>query len=169
MRMWIGSIKLGVRTKDAPDAGTDDLIVARILRDGTDVVGLRLDYSGEDDLERGATRNYVYPVLPRRNHRTPQLPPGIGQNPMPYPSEGIEFSDGLRGHLKVILITSGVDMWVKDNVDFYVKEIRQVATSFDTLAWVKDVDWSYLGTWSQDVALSWDPTEGIPVWTMSLT
>jgi hypothetical protein len=167
--MWVGSIKLGVRTKDAPDAGTDDLILARILRDGGEIVALRLDYSDEDDLERGASRNYFYPVLPRRNHRPPELPPDIGQNPMPYPSEGLEFSDGLAGHLKVVLTTSGMDMWIKDNVDFYITEIRQVSTSFDTLAWIKDSDWTYLGTWSQDVALSWDLTEGVPIWTMGLS
>lgn len=167
--MWVGAIRLGVGTKDAPDAGTDDLVLARIVRDGTFVVDLALDYSDEDDLERGASRNYTYPSLPRRNHRSPELPPGIGQSPMPYPSEGIEFSDGLHGHLKIVLMTSGMDMWIKDNVDLYIKEIRRVATSFDTEAWVKDTNWAYVATWSQDIAISWDLTEGIPVWTLNLT
>lgn len=166
--MWIGSIRLGVRTKDAPNAGTDDLVLARVLRDGNQVVALRLDYSDEDDLERGASRNYFYPTLPRHNDATPELPPGIGQNPMPYPSEGLEFSHGLHGHLKIVLTTSGTDMWIKDNVDLYIKEIRNVATSFDTLAWVKDAAWTYIATWSQDVAMSWDPTEGIPIWVLNL-
>ena len=35
--MWIGSIRLVVETKDAPDAGTDSLVQATVVRDGTDL------------------------------------------------------------------------------------------------------------------------------------
>jgi hypothetical protein len=49
--MWIGSIRLIVETKDAPFAGTDSLVQATILRDGTELRVLNLDYPTENDLE----------------------------------------------------------------------------------------------------------------------
>jgi hypothetical protein len=169
--MWIGAIRLIVETKDAPDAGTDSLVQATISRDGNELRVLNLDYSTENDLERGAIRNYDYggPTrLPRRNDRTPELPPGIGQNPMPYPGYGFEFSRGLNGHLQIRLRIRNDDMWIKDNVDLYVRFIRQRATSFDTLAWQEDADWTYIATWSQDVAMSTDSSEGFTTWTLNL-
>jgi len=47
--MWIGSIRLTVETKDAPDAGTDSLVQAVILRDGNE---LRVAEPGLSDRER---------------------------------------------------------------------------------------------------------------------
>lgn len=83
--MWIGAIRLVVETKDWPNASTDSLVTTAVLRDGNEILRLRVDYAAENDLERGAVRNYDYFDLPRRNDQTPELPNGIGQNPMPYP------------------------------------------------------------------------------------
>ena len=169
--MWIGSIRLVVQTKDAASAGTDSLVQATVLRDGTALRTLNLDYPTENDLERGAIRSYDYigpTKLPRRNDKTPELPSGIGQDPMPYPGYGFEFSNGLNGHLKLRLRIRNSDMWIKDNVDLYVRFIREVATSFDTLAWKEDPDWSYVASWTQDVAMSTDSNEGVTTWNLNL-
>jgi len=169
--MWIGSIRLIVETKDAPNAGTDSLVQASVVRDGSNLRVLNLDYPAENDLERGAIRNYDYggpTKLPRRNDKTPELPPGIGQNPMPYPGYGLEFSTGLNGHLKIQLRIRGDDMWIKDQVDLYVRFIRERATSFDTLAWQEDTNWTYIASWTRDVAMSTDSGEGVTTWTLAL-
>ncbi len=71
--MWIGSIRLVVETKDAPDAGTDSLVQVTVLRNGHALKVFDLDYRAENDLERGALRNYDYigPTrLRRRNDQT---------------------------------------------------------------------------------------------------
>jgi hypothetical protein len=170
--MWIGAIRLVVETKDSLDAGTDSLVQAGVVRDGAELRVLNLDYPTEDDLERGAIRNYDYTgptKLPRRNDKTPELPPGIGQNPMPYPGYGFEFSNGLNGHLILRLRIRGDDMWIKDNVDLYVRFIRQKATSFDTLAWIEDSDWTYIASWTRDVPMSTDSSEGSTTWNLRLT
>ena len=170
--MWIGAIRLVVETKDALDAGTDSLVQAAVLRDGAELRVLNLDYPTEDDLERGAIRNYDYigpTKLPRRNDKTPELPPGIGQSPMPYPGYGFEFSNGLNGHLILRLRIRGDDMWIKDNVDLYVRIIRRKATSFDTLAWMEDPDWTYIASWTRDVPMSTDSSEGYTTWNLGLT
>ena len=80
----------------------------------------------------------------------------------------VEFSSGLPGHLKIRLRIRGSDMWIKDRVDLYVRYIRQRATSFDTLAWLEDPDWTYVASWGQDVNMSTDFTEGFVTWTMKL-
>ncbi len=169
--MWIGAIRLVAATADAPNAGTDSLVQATVLRDGNALRTLNLDYPTENDLERGAVRAYDYsgPTrLPRRNDQTPELPSGIGQIPMPYPGYGFEFSSGLNGHLRIQLRIRNDDMWIKDNVDLYVRYIRERATSFDTLAWIEDGEWSYVASWTQDVAMSTDGNEGVSVWTLAL-
>jgi hypothetical protein len=169
--MWIGAIRLVVETADVSNAGTDSLVQASVLRDGNNLRVLNLDYPTEDDLERGAIRNYDYSgptKLPRRNDKTPELPPGIGQNPMPYPGYGFEFSSGMNGHLKIQLRIKGDDMWIKDKVDLYIRRIRQVATSFDTLAWQEDTFWTHVASWSQDVAMSTDSDEGVTTWNLNL-
>lgn len=170
--MWIGAIRLNVETKDASDAGTDNLVQATVLRDGNALRVLNLEYTSENDLERGAIRNYDYigPTrLPRRNDETPELPDGVSQSPMPYPGYGFEFSNGLSGHLTLRLRINGDDMWIKDNVDLYVKFIREVATSWDTFAWKRDADWTYIATWSRDVPMSTDSDEGVTTWNLNLT
>ena len=170
--MWIGSIRLTVQTKDAAYAGTDSLVQAGVIRDGSELRLLNLDYPTENDLERGAIRNYDYigPTrLPRKNDKTPQLPDGIGQSPMPYPGYGFEFSNGLYGHLTLRLRINGDDMWIKDNVDLYVRYIREKATSFDTLAWIEDTDWTYIASWGKDVKMSTDSDEGYTTWSLILT
>jgi hypothetical protein len=166
--MWVGAILLDVLTKDAPAAGTDNLVTVQIVRDGAGLLKLRLDYPTENDLEQGAERGYYYYNLPWINDQTPPLPDGIGQIPMPYPSHGIEFSNGLKGHLRLRLHIYGDDMWIKDNVDAHVKEIREVSSGIDTFGWKEDAQWQHIGTWSQDVALSQDSSEGVSYWTLNL-
>ena len=87
---------------------------------------------------------------------------------MPYPGYGFEFSNGMHGHLKIRLRINGDDMWIKDNVDLYVQEIRQVATSFDTLSWQQDAFWTYVASWTQDAAMSTDSSERTATRTLNL-
>ena len=75
----------------------------------------------------------------------------------------------MNGHYTLRLRIGGSDMWIKDNVDVYIREVRQVATSFDTLAWQEDSNWSYIASWGQDVAMSTDGSEGKTTWNLNLT
>jgi len=170
--MWIGSIRLVVQTRNVQDAGTDSLVEFTVLRNGIPLHGYKLDYPAENDLERGAIRSYDYmgpTKLPRRNDQTEELGPGIGQNPMPYPGYGFEFSNGMSGHLTLRLRIRGSDMWIKDSVDLYVRKIREQATSFDTLDWFEDAGWTYVSSWNQNVAMSTDSDEGHTTWNLNLT
>lgn len=166
--MWIGSMRVGVWTGDTPTGGTDSLVTAMVVREGDDVINLRLAYATENDLERGSFRDYFYLSLPQIFHGTVPLPPGIGRDPMPYPDHGIEFSNGLAGKLELRLVIHGDDLWLKDKVDLSIREVRERATSFDTLGWAEDPDWTIIGTWDRDVVLSTDSGEGVSTWRLVL-
>lgn len=169
--MWIGAIRLVIETADTEFAGSDSLVQVSVKRDDNTLCVLNLDYPTEDDLEQGALRNYDYigpTKLPRSNDATPQLPAGIGRIPMPYPGYGLEFSNGLSGHLKLQLRIRDVDMWIKDNVDLYVRFIDERMTNFGTLTWIEDDFWTYIASWTQDVAMSTDSSEGETTWTLAL-
>ncbi len=166
--MWIGKIGFQVATKDADFAGTDSLLTVEVLRNGSFIFAGKLDYADINDHERGDSRFYGYSFKQLYFDRTTPLPDGVGQDPMPYPDIGMEFSDGLQGHLKCRLHIHNDDMWIKDEVDIYVKVIRQVATSFDTLAWKEDSGWTSLGAWTQDVRMSTDNSEGPATWMLNV-
>jgi len=169
--MWIGAIRLVVRTADISLAGTDSLVQATILRDDEAIRVLNLDYPAEDDLERGAQRAYDYygaTLWPLVFDQTQPLPDGISQDPMPYPDYGLEFSHGLHGHLTIRLRIKGDDMWIKDDIALYIRAIQRRATSFDTLGWIEDADWAYTASWSRDVWMSTDGDEGHTTWTLEL-
>ncbi len=163
--MWISKIGFEVWTEDAVYAGTDHLVTIEVMRDNRVLWAGKFDYSTEDDLEAGAQRWYGYVVPGLYLDETPPLPEGIGRIPAPYPSQGMEYSNGLHDHMRCRLHIHGDDMWTKDRVDIWVKEIKQVATSFDTLDWVEQ-DWTHLGAWTQDTNLSWDGGEGFTTWTL---
>lgn len=166
--MFISRIGFQVTTKDAPNAGTDSLLTMEVLRNGNHLWTGRLDFPDLNDNERGDSRFYGYTFRSLFLDRTPHLPDGIGRIPMPYPDRGMEFSDGLNGHLRCRLHNNGDDMWIKDQVNVHVRIIRQRATSFDTLDWIEDNDWTFVGSFTQDVALSTDSREGVERWTMAV-
>ncbi|HEX3250127.1 MAG TPA: hypothetical protein VHS05_11915 [Pyrinomonadaceae bacterium] len=163
--MWIAAIRLKVLTKDARYAGTDDLVQAIFSRDDHVVTTFNLDKPGVDDHEPGDERRYVFSGasnLPRDTDQTVELQPGVREDPMPYPPFGFEFSNGLDDHLVIRLQVVGNDMWVKDRVDFDIKQIRLVNTASNTRDWGVDPSWSHVKTWNPDVRLSLDPREGLP-------
>jgi hypothetical protein len=169
--MWIGAIRLTVETGNTSNAGTDNLVQAAVLRDGTELRLLNLGYPAENGVERSAVRNYdsIGPTrLPRRNDQTPELPPGVGMTPMPYPLYGFEFSNGLPGHLTIRLRIRGAAAWMKDRVDLFIRELRLRPDSFDTLAWREDSAWTHVAHWRRDVAMNTDSDEGVTTWTLNV-
>lgn len=169
--LWIGAIRLVVATENQRNAGTDSVVQAVVMRDETPLVTLNLDYSTENDLERGAVRSYDYvgpTKLPRKNNKTLELAPGIGQTPMPYPGFGLEYTWGLPNHLQILLRIRGDDMWIKDTVSLYVRQLRLRATTFDTVEWILDDNWSFVTDWTQDARLSIDQSEGSARWKLIL-
>ena len=52
--------------------------------------------------------------------------------------------------------------------DSVTKHDKSARDCRDTLAWQEDSDWTYMASWTQDVALSTDSSEGVTTWTLNL-
>jgi hypothetical protein len=131
-----------------------------------------LDYPHENDLERGAFQSYTYSHLPLSPDplsadSTPLLlpwetdelsPDHPGQSPPPRPDYGIEFSDGLFGHLNMSIRIHGSNLWIPEYIDVTGRAIRLQETSLDRFEWREDFDWFNLGAWSVG-PMSADPFE----------
>jgi hypothetical protein len=166
--MWVGAISLFVQTGTSVHAGTDSDVTASVVRDDFAVADLALGVPHFDDLERGSGRFYNFESLARKNDRTPELPPSQSQSPMPFPESGIEFSDGLEGHLKLVLSIGGRDLWVKDRIDLFIKQSRfgGLGGPANIQDWVVDDEFTFVASWGMNVAMSRDPAEGHETWTM---
>jgi hypothetical protein len=144
-----------------------------VIRDGNELRLLNLDYPTEDDLERGAIRNYDYVW------RAHDAPTAKRQDPGAAARDWSDSDAVSRLRLRVLQRDEWPsdasaayprdDMWIKDNVDLYIRPIRQRTNNFDTLAWIEDRDWTYIASWTQDVAMSTDSTEGFTTWNLRLT
>lgn len=157
--MWIGAVCLRVTTKAQPHAGTDYIVTADLLRDGEAVQRFNLDYGTIDDMEPGATGDYIFTgpdALPRRFDRTPRFKRRRDKGTDPSaPPFGIEFSKGIRGYLGFKFRVQGPDVWVKDVIHLFIREWHPVQTG-DAVQWVEDRSWKYVATWGRDVAVGAD-------------
>jgi hypothetical protein len=166
--MWIGSLRLRVRTKARPEAGTDNLVTVGLLRDGNEVAKLRLDHRYQDDLEPGVSQNFTFtgPSSLPRSHDRPPMNEGTSRKPV-YPPYGIEFSQGCKGHLALQATIHGDDLWIKDSVELFVREIRPSIHADGTVTWVESSEWTPVARWGKDAPISGDKREGTRTWTMA--
>lgn len=153
--MWIGGVRLVVKTKDRKYAGTDSDVQAGFLRNGWELTYGTLDLAG-DDLGRGDERGYNFIFSDWFNDRTQPIDFDPSPNPPPYPDRGIEYSNGLVGNLGIRLRIMGADMWIKDELHIYTKQIRLKSTALSEPSWRLDDDWHYEGSSLTDVRMSTD-------------
>jgi hypothetical protein len=162
--MWVGGIKLLFYSSYNALLGTKSLVEASIRRDGDSLFVFPLDYPPIVGIEHESTNIYEWSgqsALPRRNDKTHTLPSGEVEFPMPYPSYGIEFSDGMSGHLSLRIIIRGDDELGIDLVELSVKRIRLVNGPFGLFQlWSRSSHWSEVGSWPGTWFLSTDPNEG---------
>jgi hypothetical protein len=154
--MWIGAVRLVVKTKDRRFAGTDSEVQMGVLRNGWELAYGPLDKASVDDHERGDERAYDFIFNDWFNDRTQPIDFDPSPNPPPYPDRGIEYSNGLGGHFGIRLRIMGADMWIKDELHIYTKQIRLKSTSQSEPSWRIDADWHYEGSSLTDVRMSTD-------------
>ena len=169
--MWIGGIRLVVYTKNSPNAGTSNTVRVRVLRNDNVVRGWPFPAMLLKDQERDDIQVFKWDeprYFPRDHDRTPEPIPGLTEDPQPFPDYGFEFTDGLFGHLGLRLEIDGRDMWFMDNIDLDVKYIRWNGYGIDSFVWERDLYWTRVFSWRQDVRMSTDPSEGVATWTLSV-
>jgi hypothetical protein len=163
--MWIGALCLRVTTKAQPHSGTDYVVTAEMLRDGEVVQRFKLDYGAMDDMEPGATMDYCFAGaegLPRKHDRTPRFK--RGHREVEAPGHGIEFSKGLNGHLAFRFKVQGPDVWLKDVIQLFIRELHPVRSE-SGVQWVEDKAWNHVATWGRDVPVG---AEGSRLLTLKL-
>jgi hypothetical protein len=158
--MWIGSIRLVVPTgapsehdprSAAPSPGT--VVPVVLLRDGLEVSRLRLDLP-DHGAGSAASRTLDYLQLDRVSDRTPLLLHDAGGRLLPYPEYGVEYSQGLYGHLRVRLLTDARTAASLEGVTMFVHRLRHRVVGPRQIAWVEDEEWSFLGTWGCGIPLT---------------
>ena len=160
--MWIGAIKLRVYTGYQVQAGTTSLVEVSFRRDGEGLIVFPLEFPPAVGIDRASHPTYAWSDndLPRRNDKTPSLPSGEVQIPMPYPDHGFEFSDGVKNHFDLRLRIRGQDEWVVEEAELWVKHVVLV-NWLGLKIWQTSSQWSKVGEWnSQTWLLSTDPPEG---------
>lgn len=166
MSTWVSEIGWDIKTSNVPFAGTDTPIIVEILRDDAPVIALYIEPGNTSRLNRGESQFYWWRF---QGAIFAPNPSGIGvsHGGEGFP-HGVEFPHGIQGHLKCRLRAWGDDMWIKDNIGGYVRYARLVGVpgTIDSTIWVDDFDWTFIGNFAQDVALSTDSREGHETWTL---
>jgi hypothetical protein len=163
--MWVGSIRVRVRTKAAATASTDSPVIAAIMRDNAAVYAFFLNPElrtfGQPTLElmSGTDRNFVQFSLPKSNDGSPT------DTSVDQPPYGLEFTNGLSGHCTLKLRIFGNDLWITDEVELFVKELHpvQLPKTLDTFTWVEEANWKPVAQWSKDIRISTDTSEGFAI------
>ncbi len=139
-------------------SGTDTEIDMEIYRDGTLIQRLRLEPGRTSRLNRNENATYFWVF---ENHS------GIGVSYSGFtPPYYEEFRNGIAGHLKVKFIARGDDAWEKVDIHSTVfsGEMRHVPGTIDSFYWEEHRDEF---SFTQDVVLSTDPSEGHSTWRLN--
>ena len=163
--MWVGSIRVRVRTKSTATASTDSPVIAAIVRDNVAVYAFFLNPElrtfGQPTLElvSGTDRNFVQFSLPKTSDNESI------DAPLEQPPYGLEFTNGLSGHCTLKLRIFGNDLWITDEVELFIRELHPVRLSktLDALTWVEEANWKAVAQWSKDIRISTDTSEGFAI------
>jgi hypothetical protein len=148
-----------VTTSQEPGSGTDSPVEITILRDGEPVWNCMLESGETERLDRGSSGYYYIrfhsPIF--EPGETDTWTAGLDKNP-----NGIEFSQGIHGHLVCILSIHGDDLWRESDIGAYVRYCRPAAVpgTIDSMHWQDDDDTTLLGSGDRAFSLSTNSDEG---------
>ncbi len=161
---YVSAIGWDIKTSTEPGSGTDSRVTVTILRDDVPILALNVEPGETERLDRGNsvfhTWNFTGAIFVPSDFTT--WVAGLG-----YP-DAVEFPDDIQGHLKCRFAIYGDDLWRKDDIIGYVRYTRpqHVPGTIDSQIWVDDINWTHAGSFTQDVNLSTDASEGHQRWTL---
>ena len=164
--MWISEIGWDIKTSITPGAGTDSQLTVDILRDDQSVIQLNVEPGETSRLDRDESQFYFWRFVGATpepsNSNIGEVESGQ-ENP-----HGVEFENDIFGHLKCRLRIYGDDMWIKQQIDGYVRyaKLQGVPGTIDSANWVDDPDWTPVGNFAQEAHMSTDGGEGYTNWTL---
>ncbi|MFN8372737.1 MAG: hypothetical protein U0694_07650 [Anaerolineae bacterium] len=163
--MWVGSIRVRVRTKAASTASTDSPVIAAIMRDTIALYAFFLNPEFRTfarpnlEISSGTDRDFFQYSLPKSSDSPVPDEPG-GQPPY-----GLEFGSGLAEHCTLKLRIFGNDLWITDEVELLIRELHPVhlPETSKAFTWVEETNWKSVGLWSKDIRISSDTSEGFAI------
>jgi len=157
----LAAIAWSINTRDEQSAGTDDKVTCEVLRDNTVVARFEIEPGNTAALDRDAGDVWRYDF--KRMHLASPVNPSLSQGVV-----GVEFPQGIPGHLKMRLRIAGEDRWIKDSVVVYgrVGELYRDEEGGSLLVFNDGDQWIDLGTFSKRKVLSTDPREGSATLTL---
>lgn len=161
---YISEIAWDIKTSNRRWSGTDSPVSVEIIRDKDIIIALNVEPGNTGRLDRGDSEFHWW------GFRGSHFAPGDTfrwVSGLPYP-EAAEFPEGIKGSLKCRFKIHGDDMWIKDNVEAYVRYTKptHIEGTIDSMKWVDDINWTHVGTFSVDGNISTDLSEGVRMWTL---
>lgn len=133
--IWIYSIALRLAQSTLPDSGTMAKIKARFYRDDVLFYQAELDWGDRGDfLMPGNEHMHIMSFGDRRRDPSAEYPDAAA------PRGGIEFANGVHGHLRVELENPSNDLWRSGLVEVLVRETKQVMLDDGDIVWRTDPD-----------------------------
>lgn len=161
---YVSEIAWDIKTADRAWSGTDTPVSVEIIRDDDIVLALNVEPGQTGRLDRGDSEFHWWAF--KGTHFAPgDIVQWVGGLPTP---DAVEFPDGIEGSLKCRFRAHGDDMWIKDDVDAYVRYTKPkgIEGTIDAMKWIDDINWTHSGTFSVDGAISTDLDEGYRTWTL---
>lgn len=145
--------------------GTDSRVTVEIIRDDDRILLLNVEPGHTSRLDRGDSAFHYWTFKGFFPVESEYVTYGAG---IGFPRDGVEFPEDIQGHLKCKFRIHGDDLWTKDNIEGYVRYVRpkHIPGTIDSHVWVDDLNWTHVGTFSQDANLSTDRSEGYTTWTL---
>lgn len=161
---YVSEIAWDIETAEEAWAGTDSPLSVEIIRDGDVIIALNVEPGGTNRLDRGDSEFHWW------EFQGAHFAPGdytTWVSGLPAP-EAVEFPDGIDGSLRCRFRIHGDDMWIKDNIEAYVRYTtpKGIEGTIDSMKWVDDINWTHVGTFSVDGRISTDSSEGFTTWTL---
>lgn len=160
--LMIRGLRWDISTSNDPGAGTDARLACEIFRDGNYLFRVNLEPGETERLDRGTFFSLYY-MFTQPFYALP-IDQGIAQGVV-----GIEFPQGIAGHLSLKLQIYGDDKWVKDRIEVYARlgELIRDEEGGGLLVYDDKNDWEFIGFFGQKTSLSTNPDEGFTSWRLN--
>jgi hypothetical protein len=152
---WLGGLKWDIRTSNDPGAGTDQALTCTILRDDKPITSFSLEPGDTERLDRGG-HDVLFGQV-----KGAWFDPNAGDVNLARVQDehGVEFPNGIPGHMKLRLQVAGDDEWIKESVTVFgqIGELWRDAEGGVSEDFADGNPWTNLGTYSMKRWLSTDP------------
>ncbi len=156
MTLMIRGLRWDISTSGESGAGSDARMDCDILRDGSKLLTAILETGETERLDRG-NFDSLFLKFKRPFYALP-INESLAQGVV-----GVEFPEGIAGHLTLRLRSRGDDKWIKEIIDVFALfgELIRDNEGGGLLVFDPGDQWKFIGRYNKRQVLSTDPNEGL--------